>query len=76
VTNVDVWFFYHHMDLPSLGELGEEWDLRKTFGDYLGHFDFHGRRVFDVGTASGFLTFIARGRNPALSSHDRSPTSR
>lgn len=50
--------FYHAMDLPGLGTVGGDWDLRPTIDDYLGRFDgFRGRRCLDVGTASGFLTF-------------------
>jgi SAM-dependent methyltransferase len=72
VTNVDECYFYHHMDLPGLEEVGRGWDLRKTIDDYLGHFDFHGKRVLDVGTASGFLTFEMEKRGAEVVSFDRS----
>ena len=52
-------FFYHSMDLPTLGLIEGGWDLRGRFGDYTGHVDFRGRRVLDVGAASGFLSFEA-----------------
>jgi SAM-dependent methyltransferase len=70
VTNVDECSFYHHMDLPGLKEVGKGWDLRRTIDDYLGHFDFRGKRVLDVGTASGFLTFEMEKRGAEVVSFD------
>jgi SAM-dependent methyltransferase len=70
VTNVEECFFYHHMDLPGLGEVGKGWDLRKTIDGYLGHFDFRGKRVLDVGTASGFLSFEMEKRGAEVVSFD------
>jgi len=49
-------YFYHRMVLPDVGEVGQEWDLRAHVEDYLGHTDFAGRRVLEIGPASGFLT--------------------
>jgi O-methyltransferase len=48
--------FYHVMDLPGVGRVGGQWDLRGHVGDYLGHVDLAGRRVLEIGPASGFLT--------------------
>jgi 2-polyprenyl-3-methyl-5-hydroxy-6-metoxy-1,4-benzoquinol methylase len=45
------------MDIPGVGEVGGQWDLRACIREYLGNYDFNGRRALDVGTASGFLTF-------------------
>ena len=70
VAKVEEWAFYHHMDLPGLNEVGCGWDLRKTIDDYLGHFDFGGKRVLDVGTASGFLTFEMEKRGAEVVSFD------
>ena len=52
-------------------KVGNGWDLRKTVDDYLGHFDFRGKRVLDVGTASGFLTFEMEKRGAEVVSFDR-----
>jgi hypothetical protein len=52
----DCWF-YHVTDLPGVGTVGDSWDLRGRIHDYTGHVDLVGRRVLDVGAASGFLTF-------------------
>jgi 2-polyprenyl-3-methyl-5-hydroxy-6-metoxy-1,4-benzoquinol methylase len=49
--------FYHYMDLPGIGQVGDHWDLRPTIDEYLGRFDFRGKRALDVGAASGYLTF-------------------
>ena len=48
------------MDLPVHGEVGGEWDLRKNVDKFLGKASLEGKRVLDVGTASGFLTFTRR----------------
>lgn len=52
-------FFYHTIDLPGFGVQEGSWDLRGRFADYVGGVDFAGKRVLDVGTASGFLSFEA-----------------
>jgi hypothetical protein len=48
--------FYHTMDIPGLGSVQGEWDLRGYVDDYLGHMSFSGKRVLEIGPASGFLT--------------------
>jgi SAM-dependent methyltransferase len=57
VERLDECYFYHSMDLPKQGFVSGEWDLRAGVERYLGHVDFGGKRVLDVGTASGFLAF-------------------
>ena len=49
--------FYHAMNLPGIGSVSGDWDLRDTMDEYLGHFDFQGKRCLDIGSASGYLTF-------------------
>ena len=34
-----------------------DWDLRRGVDDYLGKVVFAGKRVLEIGPASGFLTF-------------------
>ena len=48
-------YFYHTMDLPGHGTVTGEWDLRGREAAYLGNVDFQGKRVLEVGTASGHL---------------------
>jgi SAM-dependent methyltransferase len=59
VTDLNECLFYHTMDLPEYGLINGEWDLREKVDEYLGNIDFDGKRVLDVGTASGFLGFHA-----------------
>jgi O-methyltransferase len=49
--------FYHTMEFPD-GTVHEGlWDLRGREKEYLGNFDFRGRRVLELGPATGYLTF-------------------
>src|SRR5256714_13345191 len=51
-------YFYHRMDLRGRGVIeGQDWDLRGRVDEYLGNVDFAGRRILEIGPASGFLTF-------------------
>jgi SAM-dependent methyltransferase len=56
-------FFYHVMDVPGVESVetdtaGGKFDLRGGEPDYLGHVQLDGRRVLEIGPASGFLTFF------------------
>jgi SAM-dependent methyltransferase len=44
------------MDLPGIGEVTGEWDLRAGIDEYLGHVAFDGKQVLEIGPASGFVT--------------------
>jgi SAM-dependent methyltransferase len=57
IKNIEDCYFYHTTDIPGYGLIKGEWDLQAGINDYLGHVDFKGKRVLDVGTASGFLCF-------------------
>jgi hypothetical protein len=54
---VDDCYFYHVMEVPGEGIVGGDFDLRGRENDYLGHVALAGRRVLEIGPASGFLTF-------------------
>jgi 2-polyprenyl-3-methyl-5-hydroxy-6-metoxy-1,4-benzoquinol methylase len=62
--------FYHRMELPGLGITPGDWDLRGRADDYLGQVELAGKRVLDVGTASGFLTFEMERRGADVVSFD------
>jgi SAM-dependent methyltransferase len=62
--------FYHRMSLPGVGEVGGQWDLRGCIEEYLGNYDFSRKRVLDVGTASGFLSFALEKRGAEVVSFD------
>jgi O-methyltransferase len=48
--------YYHVTDLPEGITTPGSWDLRGGVDDYLGRFDIAGKRVLEIGPASGFLT--------------------
>jgi SAM-dependent methyltransferase len=52
-------FFYHTIELPEFGLQKGEWDLRGEFADYIGNVSLTGKRVLDIGCASGFLSISA-----------------
>lgn len=56
VESVTDCYFYHSMEVPGHGEVTGEWDLRGDEYRYLGGVDLTGRRVLELGAASGFLT--------------------
>jgi SAM-dependent methyltransferase len=66
-------YFYHTTDLPGLGRVEGEWDLRYGTDDYLGRVELMGRRVLEVGTASGFVCFHMERRGAEVVAYDRSP---
>jgi SAM-dependent methyltransferase len=49
--------FYHTVEVPGHGIVHGQWDLRGRVDEYLGHYQFTGKRVLEIGPASGFLTF-------------------
>ena len=70
VASIDECSFYHVTDLPGIGTVGDQWDLRGTIDAYLGGFDFKGKRALDVGTASGFLSFEMERQGAEVVSFD------
>jgi SAM-dependent methyltransferase len=58
------------MELPGYGLVRGLWDLRSTIDAYLGHPDLDGKRVLDIGTASGHLTFEMEKRGARVVSFD------
>jgi hypothetical protein len=76
VTDLRDCFFYHTMDIPGHGVIAGQWDLRAGIGKYLGGIDFRGKRVLDVGAASGFLTFTMEKQGAEVVSYDLAPEHR
>lgn len=62
--------FYHSMDLPGSPAVTGDWDLRANLEAYLGHTDFRGKRVLDVGSATGCLTFHMERQGADVVSYD------
>jgi len=57
VTRLDQCVFYHSVDLPRSGAVKGTWDLRAGVDRYLGGVSFVGKRVLEIGPATGYLTF-------------------
>jgi len=49
--------WYHTVDVPGHGVVRGIFDFRANAGEYLGDYDFNGKRVLEIGPATGFLTF-------------------
>jgi hypothetical protein len=73
VTDLADCYFYHTLEIPGHGLVEGEWDLRAGAEAYLGGVDFRGRRVLEVGTASGFLCFTMERRGAEVVAFDLSP---
>lgn len=73
VTTVAQCIFYHTMDIPGHGHVDGYWDLRGTEKQYLGNVDFAGKRVLEVGTASGYLCFWMEQQGADVVAYDLSP---
>ncbi|RUL89106.1 class I SAM-dependent methyltransferase [Tautonia sociabilis] len=68
--------FYHVMDLPGIGTVGGEWDLRGRESAYLGGEPLAGRRVLELGTASGALCRYMDGQGAEVVGFDLGPEQR
>ena len=66
VPSPDECEFYHVMEVPGVGVTSGQWDLRGRLDEYLGQYVFSGKRVLEIGPASGFLTFEIERRGGAV----------
>jgi len=73
ISNIANCYFYHVMDLPGYGTVGEEWDLRGREAAYLGGVNFQGKRVLELGTASGFLCRFMESQGAEVVGLDLAP---
>ncbi len=74
ITDLESCYFYHSIDLPGFGLQVGHWDLRDSIDAYLGHQPLRGRRVVDVGAASGYVSLEMERRGAEVISFDRLPT--
>jgi len=58
VTDVGDCVFYHTIDVPGYGTVDGYWDIRGHESEYLGDVKFSGKRVLEIGPATGLLTFF------------------
>jgi SAM-dependent methyltransferase len=70
ITDINKCWFYHVTELPGHGVVPGPWDLRKGVDTYLGNVNVSGKRVLDVGTASGFLCFEMEKRGAEVVGYD------
>src|ERR1017187_4959904 len=59
-------YFYHVMEVPDRGVGGGQFDLRGHEEAYLGRVELGGRRVLEIGPASGFLTFHMESKGASV----------
>ena len=70
VEDVSECYFYHTTDLPGIGTIEGNWDLRENLTEYLGNVEFQNKRVLDVGCASGTLSFYMEKNGAEVVSFD------
>jgi SAM-dependent methyltransferase len=73
IDDISDCYFYHTMDLPGLGHLEGDWDLRRKESEYLGGIPLKGKRVLEIGTASGLLCFYMERQGAEVVAYDLSP---
>lgn len=73
VPRLDQCWFYHTMDIPGVGTVDGEWDLRGGIAAYLGNVDLSGKRVLELGTASGYVCFAMEKQGAEVVAYDLSP---
>ncbi len=65
--------FFHVVDLPGHGPTNGSWDFRKTEKEYLGNVDLAGKRVLELGTATGSHAFYMESVGAKVVAYDLSP---
>jgi SAM-dependent methyltransferase len=70
VKDLNGCLFYHSLEINGLGTIDGRWNLIGRLDDYIGGVDLKGRRVLDVGCASGFLSFEMEKRGAEVVSFD------
>ena len=74
VTNPADCLFYHTWDVPGLGPVNGQWDLRGHEANCLGGVPLAGRSVLEIGPASGYLTFWMERQGASVTSFDLDDT--
>ncbi len=62
--------FYQTIEIPGVGVMEGPWDHRAAADIYLGHVDFSGKTVIDVGPANGFFSFEMEKRGAGCTGDD------
>jgi hypothetical protein len=72
VRRLEDCYFYHTMDIPNYGTVRGDWDLRGREKTYLGNVDVRGKRVLEIGPASGHLCFSMERMGAEVAAYDLS----
>ena len=73
IVGLDDCYFYHTADVPGHGVVHGEWDLRGHEHEYLGNVPLAGKRVLEIGAASGGLSFWMERQGTDVTALDISP---
>ena len=73
IDSLDACSFYHTTELPGHGVVAGAFDLRGREDAYLGNVPLAGRRVLEIGTASGHLCFYMERAGAEVVAYDLSP---
>ena len=63
VVSLEDCLFYHTVDIPGHGTIPGFWDIRGNESQYLGDVTFTGKRVLEIGPATGYLSFFMESQN-------------
>ncbi len=66
--------FFHVIDLPGEEPTPGQWDFRYTEREYHGSFDFKGKTVLEIGTATGSHAFWMEKEGAVVTPYDLSPS--
>ncbi|NVO17983.1 MAG: methyltransferase domain-containing protein [Rhodoplanes sp.] len=69
-VNLNDCYFYHTVELPELGLISGEWDIRGREAAYVGGIDLRGKRVLEIGSASGHLCFWMEKQGAEVVAYD------
>lgn len=72
-VNPDDYHFCHTINLPGLGEMTGDLDLRNDPEAYLGNISVTNKRVLEISAASGFLSFHMEKKGASVVSYIVSP---
>jgi hypothetical protein len=66
VMTLDECHYYHTIELPEIGLVRGDWDLREGEAAYLGGVELAKRSVLEIGPASGFMTAYMESRGATV----------
>lgn len=72
VENLDDCLWHHTTDLPGHGLVEGQWDLRDGADNYAGGVDVSGKRVLEMGTASGYMCRHLESKGAEVVAYDLS----